>query len=184
MHRNLLLLLCFLAIGHVQITGAYAQPLGWSNEGLVGFVFQISNNEAQKLLTKPKSDSIFSRLLHTQFDTFQIKRGWTRRPDRGHFIIARIKENELHCEYTGILPYQVFLLREYNALTLQVIDKDGNVRDDAKVRLKYTRISFDAKSRTYRMDDHAFYRDRMYVSVELDGFRSFFEVRKQERPYW
>lgn len=177
-----LVLLLFFSTG--TFAQSQPQPMGWSTGSPVGFVFRISNNEAQKLLTKGTSDTLFRRLLHTQVDTFNIRSGWTRRPDRGHFIIARIVENELHCEYAGILPYQVFLLHEYNALTLQVVDNEGTVRSDAKVRLKFSEIPFDRETNTYRIDHTAFFGNRRFVSVDLDGFRSFFEVRKRERPYW
>ena len=91
-------------------------------------------------MTKSRPDTIINALLHTQVDTFNVNAGWTRRPDKGHFILARIIENKLHCEYTSVFPYQVLLLKEYNALSLQVLDLDGNVREDARVRLK-ARIS-------------------------------------------
>ena len=183
MHATLRIIITAALLGLSSVL-ADAQRLGWSTAGHIGFVFGISNNEAQKLLTKPKSDSIFRRLMHTQVDTFLVSKGWTHRPSKGHFILAHIVENQLRCEYVGILPYQVFLFREYNSLTLQVIDREGNVRSDARVRLKHDRIRFDTTTHTYRINDGAFYGERHYVSVELDGFRSFFEVLRKERPYW
>lgn len=184
MYRHLLVILLGLICFCLRSSIAHAQRLGWSTAGHVGFVFQISNSEAQKLLTKPHSDSIFYRFMHTQIDTFRVAHGWTRRPERGHFIIARIVENEMHCEYLGILPYQVFLFNEYDHLTLQVVDRDGVVRDDAKVKSRHTRVPFDRNSFVYRISGQDFFGQRQYVSVELDGFRSFFEVRKREKPYW
>lgn len=77
-----------------------AQNLRWNNAPTTGFVFQITNNEAEKLLTKSSSDTIIHSLLHTEIDTFNIAKGWKNRPAKGHFILARIFENKLYCEYT------------------------------------------------------------------------------------
>ena len=161
-----------------------AQNIEWNTSPKIGFVFQISNNEAEKLLTTSAPDSVFHGLLHTQVDTFDIAKGWTQRPDKGHFILARISENKLLCEYAGVLPYQVFLLKEYDALSLQVVDREGNVREDAVVKLRVRRIRIDRQSKTYRLENNWFYGNDRTVTVELDGFRSVFHVVKTDVPRW
>jgi len=103
---------------------------------------------------------------------------------KGHFILASIVENKLHCEYTSVFPYQVFLLKEYDALTLQVLDLDGNVREDAIVKFKLKRLRIDPESKTYRIENAWFNEDGRIVTVELDGFRSVFNVEKHEVPSW
>jgi hypothetical protein len=118
-----------------------AQDIQWNTAPKKGFVFQINNREAQKLLTLSSPDTIFNGLLHTLIDTFDVEKGWTDRPAQGHFILARIVENKLHCEYASVFPYQVFLLNEYDALSLQVLDLKGNVREDARVKFKLKRLS-------------------------------------------
>ena len=65
---------------------------------------------------------IIKEMLHTLIDTFDVQKGWTNRPSKGHFIMAKIIENKLYCEYTSVFPYQVFLFKEYNALALQVLE--------------------------------------------------------------
>ncbi len=161
-----------------------AQHIKWNSAPRTGFVFQITNNEAEKLLTKFRPDTIINSLLHTQIDTFNVDKGWTNRPQKGHFILARIIENKLHCEYASVFPYQVLLLKEYNALSLQVVDLEGNVRDDARVKFKTRRIRFDRESKTYRIENQWFNGSNKIVTVELDGFRSVFNVEKHEVPSW
>jgi alpha-2-macroglobulin len=98
--------------------------------------------------------------------------------------LARIIENKLHCEYTSVFPYEVFLLKEYDALSLQVLDLKGNVRDDAKVKFGWSRIQLDPQSKTYRLENSAFFGEERIVTVELDGFRSVFNIQKHEVPDW
>lgn len=178
------LLLCITLPLALSANVLLAQNITWNSAPKTGFVFQISNNEAQKLLTKSSPDTIINSLLHTEIDTFNVAKGWTDRPEKGHFILARIIENKLHCEYTSVFPYQVLLLKEYNALSLQVLDLEGNVREDAKVKFKTRRIRFDRESKTYRVENEWFNASSKIVTVELDGFRSVFDIEKHEVPSW
>lgn len=171
----------FLVIFHLS---SFAQEINWNTSPDKGFVFQISNKEAQRLLTNSSPDTIFNRLLHTQIDTFDVRKGWVNRPSKGHFITAKIIENKLHCEYTSVFPYQVFLLKEYDALALQVLDLDGNIREDALVKLKLKRLRIDPESKAYRIENAWFNDANKFVTVELDGFRSVFNVERHDVPTW
>ena len=53
-----MLLSAFLTFSSAQIINA--QEIKWSSVPRVGFVFQISNNEAQKLLSKSENDTIIN----------------------------------------------------------------------------------------------------------------------------
>ncbi|MBA4053368.1 MAG: hypothetical protein C0490_01520, partial [Marivirga sp.] len=162
----------------------FSQDIKWHTFPRKGFVFQISNREAQNLLTLSTPDTIFNGLLHTMIDTFDVEKGWNDRPGKGHFILARIIENKLHCQYTSVFPYQVFLLKEYDALSLQVLDLNGNVREDAKVKFRLKRLKPDPQSRTYRLENDWVQGGERFVTVELDGFRSVFNIEKHEVPSW
>jgi hypothetical protein len=164
---------------------AHAQGITWNSSPQKGFVFQLTNTEAQRLLThKVSQDAITKSMLHTVIDTFDITAGWIDRPAKGHFILATVVANKLHCEYTSVSPYQVFLLKEYDALALQVLDHNGTVRTDARVKLKARRIQLDRETNTYRMPNGWFAGDHKIVTVELDGFRSVFNVQKHGVPDW
>jgi hypothetical protein len=173
-----------VAIFALANLSCFAQDIKWNTVPRKGFVFQISNKEAQRLLTRYSSDTIFNGLLHTQIDTFDVKKGWNHRPANGHFILATIEENKLHCEYTSVFPYQVFLLQEYDALSLQVLDLEGTVRQDAVVKFKLKRLRLDPESKTYRIENAWFSENSRIVTVELDGFRSVFNIEKHDVPSW
>lgn len=161
-----------------------AQEIHWNSAPETGFVFKISNEEAAKLLTKSSPDTIINKLLHTQVDTFNVASGWTRMPVQGHFILVRMIENKLHCEYRSVFPYQVLLLKEYNALALQVLDHEGHVRNDAKVKFRARRIRFNPATSTYRVENEWFNTKDKFVTVELDGFQSVFNIEKHEVASW
>jgi hypothetical protein len=163
---------------------SFSQNIKWNNAPQKGFVFEITNKEAQKLLKAKTNDTIFNGLLHTQVDTFDIEKGWINRPSKGHFILVKIIGNKLHCEYTSVFPYQVLLFKEYDALSLQVLDLNGNVRDDAKVKLQFKRLRLDPESKTYRLENNWINAENQIATVELDGFRSVFNIEKHEVPEW
>ncbi|HEU5290828.1 MAG TPA: carboxypeptidase-like regulatory domain-containing protein, partial [Cyclobacteriaceae bacterium] len=162
----------------------FAQELHWNSTPEKGFVFQISNKEAQRLLTMSHPDTAFKKMLRNPIDTFDIKTGWNDRPSKGHFILMSIHKNKIHCEYTSVFPYQVFLMKEFNALALQVLDLDGNIRPDAKVKVGMNRVRIDTATNTYRIDNESFRGRNRYVTVELEDFRSVFNIEKHEIPSW
>ncbi len=136
------------------------------------------------MLLRYQSSEKIEAMLHTLVDSFDIKQGWIDRPAKGHFILAKIVQNKLRCEYTSVFPYQVYLFKEYDALALQVLDLDGNVREDAKVRLGWQRIRIDKESKNYRIENDWVRRENQRATVELEGFRSVFKIQKHEVPYW
>lgn len=183
MRTYALIILCII-LSWLNASNTLAQNVNWDLGPQKGFVFEISNKEAQKLLTKGKSDEIFKSLLHTLIDTFDVDTGWKERPAKGHFIMASIHKNKMHCEYTSVFPYQVFLLKEFGALALQVLDLEGNIREDATVRLGAKKIQLDTLTKTYRMENESFTGNNRFVTVEFAGFRSVFNIEKHEVPYW
>lgn len=178
------ILICGFTMALFPVFLISAQEIRWNNAPETGFVFKISNKEARRLLIKSSPDTIINRLLHTQVDTFNIAAGWKRKPAQGHLIFVKIIENKLHCEYESVFPYQVVLLREYNALALQVLDHEGNIRKDARVKFRSRRVRFNSSTNTYRVENEWFNGQNKFVTVELDGFLSVFNIEKHDVPSW
>jgi hypothetical protein len=167
--------------------GINAQQINWNDTPGETFVYEISNKEAEKLLRSDPQDSLMLKMLHTPVTSF---RGvWEHEPEKGHFIFARIHKNKVYYRYAPVIPFQVFLFREYGILTLQVVDSDGEIRSDAKVRIKGlwrifdTGIYFDKVSKTYTIDDQSEKEDRL-LTVELEGFTVMFNLSKHFVNPW
>lgn len=146
------------------------------------FVFEITNKEAQKFLKEGGSDELMQKILYNHVAT--IKGRWEEAPEKGHFIYARIDRNKIHYSYVPHVPFQVFLFREYGILTLQVIDAEGEVRSDAKVRIQNgkwrlfdSQIPYDKDSKVYRTDDWS-EKEQRILTVELDKFTAVFDLTK------
>ncbi|NDV70241.1 carboxypeptidase-like regulatory domain-containing protein [Dysgonomonas sp. 25] len=182
-HRFVFLaVLFFLAF---QLKG---QTIDWKSYPGKTFVYEISNKEAEKLLRSKPQDSLMLKMLHTPLTSY--KNEWEDHPKQGHFIFSEIHKNRVSYRYAPIMPFQVFLFKEYGVLTLQVVDAEGNIRSDAKVRIKGrwkffdTGVYFDKVSQTYTIDDESEKTDRL-LTVELDKFMVMFNLSKYlVNPSW
>ena len=110
------------------------KQIDWSEGCDSTFVFEITNKEALKFLRDGGSEKLMQKLLYNHVTTFKGK--WEDAPEQGHFIHVDISRNNVCYNYVPIIPFQVFLFREYGILTLQVIDSEGEVRSDAKVKIQ------------------------------------------------
>lgn len=176
--KNTLFFILFLLLSFTS----RAQLINWKQGSDETFVFEISNQEALRLLQSNPGDGLVTKMLHTPIGSFT--REWTPKPKQGHFIFANIHKNRVNYRYHLVMPFQVFLFKEYGVLTLQVVDKDGNIRKDAKVRLNKKRIYYDRVSQTYTVNDESDKVMRI-LTVELDGFQVFFDLEKHlVYPSW
>ncbi|NDV67210.1 carboxypeptidase-like regulatory domain-containing protein [Bacteroides sp. 224] len=174
---SLLSILCWLTCSFI-----HAQPINWKYASDETFVFQINNKEALKLLQSNNYTPIISKMLHTPIGSF--KGTWTDMPEKGHFIFANIYKNTINYRYHPVMPFQVFLFKEYGVLTLQVVDKEGVIRKDAKVKLHKKRVYYDRISQTYTINDESNKTMRV-LTVELDGYQAFFDLQKHiVNPIW
>ena len=146
------------------------------------FVFEITNKEALKFLKDGGNDKLMDRLLYNHVATFKSE--WKNAPQQGHFIHASITKNRINYRYVPIIPFQVFLFHEYGTLTLQVIDSEGEINSDAKVKIQNNKwrlfdsyIPYDKQSKVYRLDDWS-EKSMRILTVELNKFTAVFDLAK------
>lgn len=173
--------LLFIYVGLLSVSVS-AQNINWKYASDETFVFRITNAEALELLQSNNYGPTVKKMLHTPMGSF--KGTWTDMPDKGHFIFANIYKNTMNYRYYPVMPFQVFLFKEYGVLTLQVVDKNGTIRKDAKVRLHKKRIYYDRISQTYTINDES-NKTKRVLTVELDGYQAFFDLEKHiVNPVW
>jgi hypothetical protein len=163
-----------------------AQVIRWQDYCDRTFVYQISNKESKRLIKSKPEDSLVLKMLHTPVAAFTGE--WMEQPKQGHFIFANINRNKVGYRYVPVMPFQVFLFKQYGVLSLQVIDDKGNIRDNAKVRIRGglfdRKVYFDKISRTYSVDEDSKKTNRL-LTVELDGFEAIFDLAKHiVNPTW
>lgn len=174
--KSLLLLgLLFLS------NGVFGQPKIEDDTSLETLVFELTNKEALKLLKGKLRQKQWDKIQQTPFARFTDT--WTNPPVKGHFLLADVERNEVHYRYAPVIPFHVFLFREYGVLTLQVVDAEGIIRKDAKVRVGSKTVYYDQDSQTYT-DDNWSQKEQHILTVELDKFRAVFDLTKHLVPPW
>lgn len=183
-HLVILLILFVASILTLPVYGQISvnRQIDWKEGCDSTFVFQITNKEALKFLRDGGSEKLMQKLLYNHVATF--KDGWENEPEQGHFIHVDISRNKVCYNYVPVIPFQVFLFREYGILTLQVIDSEGEVRSDAKVKIQNgkwrlfdSQVPYDADSKVYRTDDWSENRNRI-LTVEYNKFTAVFDLSK------
>jgi len=186
-YHSLLSISFILFIISILLSPVYAQKspgehIKW-HEGCDSiFVFEINDKEALKFLKDGGSEKLMQDLLYKHVTTFKGK--WNNAPRQGHFIYAGITKNKVNYSYMPIIPFQVFLFREYGVLTLQVVDLEGEIRDNAKVKIQNgkwrlfdSNVPYDTESKVYRIDDWSENTMRI-LTVEYDKFTAVFDLTK------
>lgn len=179
---TLLLLIVLYSLSTINTIAKGRDKINWKNFCDSTYVFEITSKEAEKFLKEGGNEELMKKLLYNHTATFHEY--WTDHPKQGHFILANINQNKIDFRYKPQMPFQVFLFKEYGYLTLQVIDEEGTIRKDAKVKIQTGRwrlfdsaINFNEDTQTYRIDDWSENTQRI-LTVELDKFKAYFDLNK------
>lgn len=171
-----------LLLGLLLFSGClFAQPMTCNEVSPETVVYELTNQEALKLLKGKLRPKHWNKILQTPFTSFSDT--WANRPVQGHFLLANVERNEVHYRYAPAIPFQVFLFKEYGMLTLQVVDAKGTIRKDAKVCVDGRAVSYEEESQTYT-DDNWSQKEQHLLTVELDKFRAFFDLTKHLVSPW
>lgn len=171
-----------LVCGLLFISGwMYSQSVNWSDTFPETVVFKLTNQEALRLCKGEFKQKDWDKVQQTPFTRFANT--WDEQPAAGHFLLATVEGNEVHSKYTSVIPFQVFIFKEYGKLSLQVIDSIGEVRRDAKVCVNGRRINYEKETQTYTTSNHSRKEDHI-LTVELDKFRAVFDLTKNLVEPW
>ena len=159
----------------------FGQPMIGNDASPETLVFELTNKEALKLLKGKLRQKQWDKIQQAPFARFTDT--WTDPPVKGHFLLADVERNEVHYRYAPVIPFHVFLFKEYGVLTLQVVDAEGVIRKDAKVRVGGKAVYYDQDSQTYT-DDNWSQKEQHILTVELDKFRAVFDLTKHLVSPW
>lgn len=165
----------------------------WQNHVPATFVYALSNDEAEDLFLDPADgniEKIIGQILKRSPYTIFTTNVWLEAPDTGHFIYFNIIEKDVVYRYESFIPYEVTIIPQYGAFTIQIRDEKGIVRSDAMATLFYDsyytdqgkavkesrEIFYDPAAKTYSIKIRPEEKKNAKLIIELDGMRSFFLV--------
>lgn len=139
------------------------------------YIYKITNKEAKKVY---KNDHfvIDDSYFHTVVDSFPTGKEYEGMLQPGHYVKAYAEENSLNVKIAYIPDFDVKILNNNTDLCIQVFDLEGNLIQDAKVKIGIKRIRFDEKSGTYLLKKS---NRKGLLQVKYNGKTGYFDLNRQ-----
>ena len=146
----------------------------------IGLIFRISAKEA-KAVYKQGQEPIPDTYFHTVVDSFGIE-GYTPKVEQGngHYLYVRANGEELEVLLNSIHTHHVLPINNDRDLMLRVLNEEGEVVEDAKVKLGNRIIPYDASVGTYRIKKR---NKGGFLSVALPTDTLFYQVNPKDSKW-
>ncbi len=114
------------------------------------YIYKISDREAKRVYSRG-FQILNNSYFHTVVDSFPTGTDYHGNLEPGHYLKAYTEDSGLNVKVSQVPNFDVRILNNNTDLCIQVFDLQGNLINDAKVRIGMRRISFDEKTGTYRL---------------------------------
>lgn len=146
----------------------------------IGLIFRISAEEAKQLYKqdhKPIPDTYF----HTVVDSFGIE-GYTPKVEQrnGHYLYVRAHGEELEVLLNSIHTHQVLPINNDRDLMLRVLNEDGEIVEDAELKLGNRTIPYDFSVGSYRIRKR---NKGGFLSIVLQTDTLFYKVNPKDSKW-
>ncbi|MEQ8469814.1 MAG: carboxypeptidase-like regulatory domain-containing protein [Marinoscillum sp.] len=139
------------------------------------FIYKITNEEAREI-NSGKHWVVDSAFFHTLVDTYPTDSLYQKELLSGHYLKVYAEGNHLQLEYTSVQPYDIAVFNNSTDLNLKVFDLLGTVIQDAKVKVKGRRVSYDKRTQTYRIRKS---NKKGLISVSHDGHIAYYQLDRR-----
>lgn len=143
----------------------------------IGLIFRISAEEAKELYEKGNKP-ILDHYFHTVVDSFGIE-GYTPRVEQqnGHYLYVRANGEQLDIFLNSTHTHHVLSINNDRDLILRVLNEDGQVVENADLKLGNKTIRYDPSVGSYRIKR----RNRGgFLRVSLPNDTLFYEVNPKD----
>jgi TonB-dependent SusC/RagA subfamily outer membrane receptor len=139
------------------------------------YIYKIKDREAKTIYKKDtwKVDSTF---FHTLVDSFPTDSQYCGQLPPGHYLKTYAEKNQQKFSITTIQDFDVFILNNNTDLCVQVYDLQGNIVEDAGVRVRWKMLRFDEKTKAY-VDRKS--NQKGLLEVTHNGFTAFYNLSRE-----
>jgi len=112
------------------------------------YIFKLTDKEAKEIYKKDLwqvDDSYF----HTRVDSFPTDSIYKKELPAGHYLKVYTDKNRLRFDVTSVQDFDVMIAGNNTDLVIQVYSTEGNIIDDAEVRVRWKKLRFDDKTQSY-----------------------------------
>ncbi|QCK14546.1 hypothetical protein [Mangrovivirga cuniculi] len=139
------------------------------------YIYQITDQEA-KLIYNTKIVKLDSTFFHTKIDSFPTDKGYDEKLPPGHYLKTFSYGGEQKIEMTSIRDFNIYSLNNTSDLDIQIYDLEGNIIDDAEVRVNDKKLKYSKKTRSFtdkKSNKHGI------VTVTHEGITSYYKLDRQ-----
>lgn len=138
------------------------------------YIFKVSDKEAAKIF-KNKIITFDKTHFHTLVDSFYTDSTYKNKLENGHYIKTYINDNKHLSTIFSVNRFEVYVLNNNTDLCLQLLDNDGNLLENAKLKIGNRKITFDKKTKSY-IDKKSNFKG--LLSVEVEGNTSYYSINR------
>ena len=161
---------------------AQLQPGYIPTQSPITLVYKITDAEARKLYGGNQK-SVKEKMLHHCVDTLQgIADVLPDNYPDGHYLLVNAQGNNLHFRLKSAVPFEHRMLNNQTDMALTVFDrKTGKAVTDANVKVGGKRLSFDAKTQSFRKNK----TDKQgMLSIEADDMTAYYTISRKYNTNW
>jgi len=172
-----------------MLLSAQTDLLDWIHDDERTVLFRIDPEEIPSLLYNRETSTHrgMRKYLHTPIGVYKKNEPWSL-PGTGHYLVAMVKPSGQFIHHQQSVPFRVTHFSEYGFLTLQVMDAEGNVCSQARVRIQSPThqeqqkpFTYDPETATYRLPEKDIPEKSLLV-IENEGFTAWYNTQKH-MPY-
>ncbi|MCX2742666.1 carboxypeptidase-like regulatory domain-containing protein [Mangrovivirga sp. M17] len=139
------------------------------------YIYEITDQEAKLIYTTQivKLDSTF---FHTKIDSFPTEKTYSKTLPPGHYLKTFSYGGEQKIEMASVRDFNIYSLNNTTDLDIQIYDLEGNIIDDAEVRVNEKELKYSRETHSFtdkKSNEHGI------VSVTHDGITSYYKLDRQ-----
>lgn len=139
------------------------------------YIYEITNKEARRIHTKTIWE-VDSTYFHTLVDSYPTDKEPELTLPQGHYLKTYADKGTQKFKITTVKNFEVFILNNNTDLNIQVVDLEGKILNNARVKARSKPLHFDHKSESY-IDKKSNKKGALEVSV--GGFTAYYNISRE-----
>lgn len=139
------------------------------------YIYKLTNEEAYTIY-KNSIWKVDSTYFHTLVDSFPTDRPYDGKLKKGHYLKTFADKNKQKVSITTIQDFDVFIFNNNTDLCIQVYDINGNLINDADVRINHKKLEFNSIIKSY-LDKKS--NQKGLLRVTQNGFTAYYDLSRQ-----
>ena len=168
-----ILLISFLTFSGIN---SYPQKLLESRKtSYFTYIYKLTDKEAKKIY-KRDIWVVDSSFFHTLIDSFPTDSGYKDKLPVGHYMRTFAEKDKQKIEIATVQNFDVFILNNNTDLCVRIYDLQGNIINDADVRVQWKKLHFNKKVQAYT--DKKSNRKGL-LKVSRNGFTAYYNLERE-----